>query len=108
MESQTTTTSWPASDLHALADLLADLAPAALPSQDLDQLEALERIKAAAAAAQVVITATFADVCDTEDVPDHRSAYATAGDVDRRRGRPRDPGQPPRGRTTGAALTPPA
>ena len=65
-------TTWPAAELHALADLLADLGPAVLPSEHLDQLEALERVKAAAAAAQVIVTSTFADAADSEDV-------ATAG-----------------------------
>lgn len=55
-----------AADLHALADLLADLAPAGLPADLLDQLEALERVKAAAAAAQVRVAATFADAADTD------------------------------------------
>ena len=59
---------WQADDLHAVADLLADLTPAALPSEHLDQLEALQRIKAAVAAAQVTVTSTFADAADTEDV----------------------------------------
>lgn len=56
-------------ELHALADLLADLTPGALPVDHLDQLEALERIKSAAAAAQAVVAATFADATDGEDVP---------------------------------------
>ena len=56
-------------EIHALADLLADLIPGALPVDHLDQLEALERIKSAAAAAQVVVAATFADAADGEDVP---------------------------------------
>ncbi|NPC43207.1 HNH endonuclease signature motif containing protein [Nocardioides sp. zg-1230] len=63
---------WQAADLHALADLLADLTPGATPVDHLDQLEALERITSAAAAAKVVVTATFADAADTEvdvDVP---------------------------------------
>jgi len=62
-------TTWQASDLHALADLLADLAPGVLTADHLDQLEALERIKAAAAAAQVTVTATFADAADSDPVP---------------------------------------
>lgn len=62
-------TGWQAADLHALADLLADLAPAALPVDHLDQLEALQRIKAAAAAAQVAVASSFADAADTEAVP---------------------------------------
>lgn len=36
---------WLAEDLHALADLLADLSPGSTPVDHLDQLEALERIK---------------------------------------------------------------
>jgi hypothetical protein len=69
MASQTTTTAWQADDLHALADLLAGLAPADLPVEHLDQLEALERIKSAVAAAQVAVASTFADTCESEDVP---------------------------------------
>ena len=69
MESQETTSVWQAGELHALADLLADLAPGALAADHLDQLEALERIKAAAAAAQVSITTAFADAAEAEHVP---------------------------------------
>ena len=69
MESHKTTTAWQAGELHALADLLADLAPAALAADHLDQLEALERIKAAVAHAQVSVTTAFADAADAEDVP---------------------------------------
>jgi hypothetical protein len=69
MEREETGTTWLAADLHALADLLADLAPADLTADHLDQLEALERVKAAAAAAQVSVAATFADAADSEDVP---------------------------------------
>ena len=61
---------WQAADLHALADLLADLTPAALGPDLLDQLEALERITSAVAAAKVVVTTTFstlAEAADTED-----------------------------------------
>ncbi|GAA5109469.1 DUF222 domain-containing protein [Alloalcanivorax gelatiniphagus] len=58
-----------AKELHALADLLAELTPLVSSVDLLDQLEALERIKSAAAAAQVAVTATFADVADTEDLP---------------------------------------
>jgi hypothetical protein len=60
---------FPTGELHALADLLADLTPGAMPVDHLDQLEALERIKSAAAAAQVVVAATFAETADSEDVP---------------------------------------
>jgi len=60
---------WQAGDLHALADLLADLVPSNDPTELLDQLEALERIASVAAAAQVVVAATFADAADGEDVP---------------------------------------
>jgi hypothetical protein len=61
---------WQAEDLHALADLLADLTPASFGPDLLDQLEALARIKSAVSAAQVVVAATFADaVEDDEDVP---------------------------------------
>ena len=69
MAKEASGTVWQAADLHALADLLADLEPAGLPVDLLDQLEALERVKAAAAAAQVVVTATFADAAEAEDVP---------------------------------------
>ena len=69
MESQGTTTAWQAGELHALADLLADLTPAALAADHLDQLEALERIKAAVAHAQVRVTTAFADAADAEHVP---------------------------------------
>ena len=69
-------------ELHALADLLANLTPGALPVDHLDQLEALERVKSAAAAAQAVVTATFAD--------------AAARDVDRSRGDTRHAVQPVR------------
>ena len=60
-------TSWSAEELHALADVLAGLDAAELPVALLDQLDALERIKSAAAAAQVVITAAFADRVETTD-----------------------------------------
>ena len=60
---------WQADDLHALADLLADVTPATLGADLLDQLEALERVKSAAAAAQVVIASIFAEAADGEDVP---------------------------------------
>ena len=43
VKSETTTTAWQADELHALADLLADLTPGALTVDHLDQLEALER-----------------------------------------------------------------
>ena len=55
-------------ELHALADLLATLAPATDGVGVLDQLQALERIKSVVAAAQVVVTATFADAAETEAV----------------------------------------
>ncbi|MCP3422580.1 HNH endonuclease [Nocardioides pinisoli] len=54
-------------ELHALADLLGDLAPGSAPVDHLDQLEALERIKSAAAAAQALVAATLADATDSED-----------------------------------------
>ena len=69
MESPETTTAWQAGELHALADLLADLAPGALTVDHLDQLEALERIKAAVSHAQVTVTTAFADAAATEHVP---------------------------------------
>ncbi|NPC43856.1 HNH endonuclease [Nocardioides sp. zg-1230] len=69
MAAQTDGQVWQAEDLHALADLLADLPPGATPVDQLDQLEALQRVKSAVAAAQVVVAATFADAGDSEDVP---------------------------------------
>jgi hypothetical protein len=75
-------TAWRASDLHALADLLADCAPSELPTDCLDQLEALERVKAAAAAAQVAVTARFADAADSEDVPTGRRTPPRAMSVE--------------------------
>ena len=110
MESQETiTTAWQAGELHALADLLADLTPAALAADHLDQLAALERIKAAVAHAQVTVTTAFADAADTEHVP-------TTG---RRRRPPRAMSigaevalatlaSPHAGRVAGAALAPTA
>ncbi|SFB00809.1 protein of unknown function [Nocardioides alpinus] len=77
MEQQQEETAWQAGDLHALADLLASLAPAGLPSEHLDQLEALERIKSACAAAQVVVTSRFADAAEAEDAPAARSGRRT-------------------------------
>ena len=69
MAAEVTGTTWLVADLHALADLLADLSPADLTTDQLDQIEALERIKSAAAAAQAILTATFADAADSEDLP---------------------------------------
>ena len=66
MEPQRTITAWRAGELHALADLLADLTPGALTVDHLDQLEALERVKAAVAHAQVAVTTAFADATETE------------------------------------------
>ncbi|MCF6379797.1 13E12 repeat family protein [Nocardioides KLBMP 9356] len=63
-------------ELHAVADLLATLVPSGDGGVDLlDQLDALERVKSAAAAAQVVVTAAFADAADTEaeTVPGRRT-----------------------------------
>ena len=60
---------WQAEDLHALADLLGELTASGAPVDLLDRLEALERVKSAAAGAQVRLAATFADAADTEDVP---------------------------------------
>jgi hypothetical protein len=62
---------WQAEDLHALAELLADLTPGATPVDHLDQLEALERVTSAVAAARVAITATFADAAATTAGADH-------------------------------------
>ncbi len=60
-----------AADLYAVADLVAEMRVdlEADPSDLLDQLEALQRIKAVAAAAQVVVTSAFADAADAEDLP---------------------------------------
>jgi hypothetical protein len=61
---------WSADELHALADLLAAIDTTDEPVVMLDQLEALERIKSAAAAAQVLTTAAFADAAEAaEDLP---------------------------------------
>lgn len=57
-----------ADELHAVAELLATLTPSSDGVDLLDQIEALERIKSAAAAAQAVVTATFADAADDEAV----------------------------------------
>lgn len=60
---------WSAEELHALADMLAAIEATDEPVALLDRLEALERVKAAAAAAQVVMTASFADAAEvTQDV----------------------------------------
>lgn len=69
MAAQTDTTAWQPGELHALAQLLAYLTPDALPADLLAQLEALERIKAAAAAAQVEVTTAFAESAEGEHVP---------------------------------------
>ena len=70
MDSEAATgTAWQATDLHQFADLLGSAVPSGMPADLLDQLEALERIKAAAAAVQVAVTSAFADAADTEDVP---------------------------------------
>src|SRR5687767_10472188 len=58
---------WSADELHGLADVLADVGTADLPVLLLDQLDALERIKSAAAAAQVVISAAFSDSVEAAD-----------------------------------------
>jgi len=72
MEEQEDTTAWQAPELHALADLLAGLAPGGSAVDHLDQLEALERVKAAVAHAQVTLTTAFADEAEAEDVPTTR------------------------------------
>jgi hypothetical protein len=72
VEGEATIVEWQARDLHALADVLADLTSVVDTTDTpdlLDQLEALERIKSAAAAAQVVVASAFADAADGEDVP---------------------------------------
>jgi hypothetical protein len=61
---------WSAEELHGLADLLAGLGADPVPVTLLDQIDALERIKSAAAAAQVALVAAFADAVETaEDAP---------------------------------------
>lgn len=64
--------SWTAPDLHALADLLADLAAGFAPTADpvdlLAGVEALERVKSAAAAAEVALAAGFAEASCREQV----------------------------------------
>lgn len=59
---------WSAGELHGLADVIAGLAPAEQRPDLLSQLDALERLKSAAAAAQVAITTAFADAADAEEV----------------------------------------
>jgi len=58
---------WAAEELHALADVLVAIGTTDEPVAMLDQLEALERIKSAAAAAQVLTTAAFADAAEAPD-----------------------------------------
>lgn len=58
---------WSGADLHALADDIAAIDGVALPIDLLDQLDALERVKSAAAAAQVVVAAAFADVVEAAE-----------------------------------------
>lgn len=58
-----------AGELHALADVIAGLDPSGDPLELLDRLAALERLKSAAAAAQVVVASAFADAAEAEDVP---------------------------------------
>lgn len=58
---------WPTEDLHGFADILAGLGHADLTVLMLDQLDALERIKSAAAAAQVAIAAAFSDAVQAAD-----------------------------------------
>lgn len=60
---------WSADELHALADMLAEVGTSEGPVALLDQVEALERIKSAAAAAQVRATAAFVDAA--EDTATH-------------------------------------
>ncbi|MEO6350706.1 MAG: hypothetical protein ABIP53_08640, partial [Candidatus Limnocylindrales bacterium] len=74
MHQQESTTAWQAPELHALADLLAGLAPGGSAVDHLDQIEALERVKAAVAHAQVTLTTAFADAAEAEaeDVPTTR------------------------------------
>lgn len=62
---------WSGADLHALADLLADLPAGLAHGADavdlLAGVEALERVKSAAAAAEVALTAGFADLCARDE-----------------------------------------
>jgi hypothetical protein len=88
-------TSWAAEELHALADVLAGVDAADLPVALLDQLDALERIKSAAAAAQVVITAAFADTVEAAD--EAADDAPTNSRPDRRR-------RPPRAMSIGAEV----
>lgn len=64
---------WSASELHGLADVIAELDPAELPVDLLDlldQLDALERLKSAAASAQVSFAAALADAAEAaEETP---------------------------------------
>jgi hypothetical protein len=60
-------TVWSAEELHGLADVLAGVGAADLSAALLDQLDALERIKSAAAAAQVVLASALADLVEAEE-----------------------------------------
>ncbi|MFC0223805.1 HNH endonuclease [Nocardioides zeicaulis] len=77
-----------AADLHALADVVAALVPSGDAVDLLDGIEALQRLKAAAAAAEVVLTARFADLAGREDARADRSGRRT----------------PPRAMTVGAEV----
>lgn len=66
-DTSTTADAWSAGELHALADEMAGIGAAHLPVELLDQLDALERIKSAVAAAEVVLAATFADLVEAAD-----------------------------------------
>lgn len=59
--------SWSADELHALADLIAEIDSTDVPVTLLDQLDALERIKSAAAAAQVALAASLSDAVESAD-----------------------------------------
>jgi len=65
---------WSAVELHGLADLLAGVEPAGSGTDLLDQLDAMERLKSAAAATQARITTSFADTAEAqaEEPPDGR------------------------------------
>lgn len=63
----TTDTCWSALELHALADEIVRVTSSDSPVDLLDQLDALERIKSAAAAAQVAVSARFADTVEASD-----------------------------------------
>jgi hypothetical protein len=66
-DSHTSESAWSADELHGLADVLAVISADAIPVLLLDQLDALERIKCAAAAAQVALAAAFSDAFEAAE-----------------------------------------